>query len=209
MRKFLIVAVAIVVLAGVGYVLYLHHSAAPVSQVRNYPSQGTDIIAFGDSLVAGVGATPGHDLVSDLSNDIGEPIVNLGHAGDTTADGLARIDEIDQYHPKVVILLLGGNDYLDHDNMTQAFANLGQMVQYIEARGAIVLLVGMRISPLVGNFDPQFGQLQQEYQTAYVPDVLDGFYGKSEFMSDSIHPNDAGYSIMASRIAPTLEQLIQ
>src|SRR4051812_13324715 len=78
--------------------------------IANYPSGGSDVIALGDSLVAGTGATEGRDLVSDLSRDIGAPIVNLGVSGDTTADGLARLAQLDQYHPKVVIVLLGGND---------------------------------------------------------------------------------------------------
>jgi lysophospholipase L1-like esterase len=70
------------------YSLYMHFHQP---QIKNYPPSGTDIIAFGDSLVEGVGATLGNDLVSTLSKNIGVPIVNLGHSGDTTADGYADI----------------------------------------------------------------------------------------------------------------------
>jgi lysophospholipase L1-like esterase len=187
------------------YSLYMHFHQP---QIKNYPPSGTDIIAFGDSLVEGVGATLGNDLVSTLSKNIGVPIVNLGHSGDTTADGLARVSEIDAYKPKVVILILGGNDYLARKSMLQAFENLGQIIEHIQSRGVIVLLVGIRLSPVVGNFDAQYRELQKKYQTAYVQDVLSGFYGKEQYMSDSIHPNDAGYAIMASRITPTLQKLL-
>ncbi len=79
----------------------------------NYPSNGTDIVAFGDSLIQGVGASSvDKNLVSILSRRIGKPIINLGVSGNTTADGLNRLDQLDKYKPKVVILLLGGNDYL-------------------------------------------------------------------------------------------------
>jgi lysophospholipase L1-like esterase len=207
MQKYFIYLLVGIVIVMCVYGLYLYfHSSHPV---RNYPSPGTDIIAFGDSLVEGVGATPGHDLVSLLSKEIGAPIVNLGRSGDTTADGLARISELDSYKPKVVILILGGNDYLAKKSMPEAFERLGKIIEQIQARGAIVLLVGIRLSLVVGNFDAQYRELERKYQTAYVPDVLDGFYGKLQYMSDNIHPNDAGYAIIASRIAPTLQKLIR
>lgn len=94
-----------VIFLGVYYFL----SAEPVT---NYPSRGVDVIAFGDSLVAGVGSTEGNDFVSLLSKEINKPITNLGRSGDTTADGVSRLKELDAYKPKVVIVLLGGNDYL-------------------------------------------------------------------------------------------------
>lgn len=210
-RRYVILIIVILVLTAVGIGTYIYLYPSPISSnVRNYPSQGTTIVAFGDSLTYGEESTPGHSMVDDLSNDIGEPIVNLGHPGDTTADALARVSEIDQYHPKVVILLIGGNDFLQHLSMTTAFANIGQIISYIESQGAIVLLLGLRISPFEDNFDPQFAQLQQEYQTAYVPNVMDGVWGNSADMSsDGIHPNDQGYAVMAAKIAPTLEKIIQ
>jgi lysophospholipase L1-like esterase len=79
-------------------------------QIKNFPSKGTDIVAFGDSLIVGLGATEGNDFVSILSKKIGLNIINLGVSGNTTEDGLNRINELDQYDPKVVLLLLGGND---------------------------------------------------------------------------------------------------
>lgn len=204
-KYFIYLLVGVLVIVG-AYGLYMHFHQPTI---KNYPSSGTDIVAFGDSLVEGVGATPGHDLVSLLSKDIGAPIVNLGRSGDTTADGLARISELDSYKPKVVILILGGNDYLAQKSMPEAFERLGKIIEQIQARGAIVLLVGIRLSLVVGNFDTQYRELEQKYQTAYVPNVLDGFYGKEQYMSDNIHPNDTGYTIMASRIGPTLKKLIR
>ncbi|MEY4602096.1 MAG: hypothetical protein RL292_37, partial [Candidatus Parcubacteria bacterium] len=84
----------------------------PEAKVANYPSSGDAIVAFGDSLIEGVGASEGNDMVSQLSKKIGEPIVNLGIAGNTTEQGLARVDRIAEYEPRVVLVLLGGNDYL-------------------------------------------------------------------------------------------------
>jgi acyl-CoA thioesterase-1 len=177
--------------------------------ITNYPSQGSDIIALGDSLTAGNGSTLGHDYVSLLSQDSNKPIVNLGVAGDTTADALKRIGELDQYKPKVVIVLLGGNDYLKRVPPEQTFANLVQIIQEIQKRGAIVLLVGVRGGVLRDNFADEFKKLSQDYHTAFVPGILDGIYDNTELKSDEIHPNDKGYAIMAARIAPTLKELLQ
>jgi lysophospholipase L1-like esterase len=91
-----------------------------------------------------------------------------------------------------------------------AFANLGSIIEDMHKRGAVVLLVGIRINQFVGNFDAQFAALQKKYNTAYVPNVLGGVFGNPAYMTDDgIHPNDKGYAIIASRIAPALQKLLQ
>lgn len=186
-----------------------YFSLTDTKPITNYPSSGTDIIAFGDSLVEGIGATPKHDFVSLLSAKIGKPIVNLGRSGDTTADGLARIDELDRYHPKVVILLLGGNDYLKKIPVSETQKNLSMLIQNIHARGAVVLLLGVRGGLLTDHFDTVFEDLRERYRTAYVSDVLDGLLGNTKYMSDSIHPNNLGYEKIAERIYPVLTHVIK
>jgi acyl-CoA thioesterase I len=192
----------LVLAAGVFYFL-----RAPA--ITNYPSSGTDIIAFGDSLIAGSGASEGNDLVSILSKQIGQPIINLGVRGDTTADGLKRISDIDSYNPKVVILLLGGNDYLRRIPQEETFENLGKIIEHIHAEGAVVLLLGVRGGVLRDNFASQYKELSKTYGTAYVSDVLDGLLGHSEYMSDRVHPNDEGYQRIADRVAPFLKKLLR
>jgi len=175
--------------------------------ITNYPSSGTDIIAFGDSLVQGVGATSGNDFVSLLSKKIEEPIINLGHSGDTTADGIARLAELDAYNPKIVVLLLGGNDHLKKIPLADTRNNLAILIENIHSRGAIVLLLGVRGGLFNDKFDTEFENLRDEYHTAYVSDVLDGLFGNQAYMSDVIHPNDAGYAIIAERVLPILKSL--
>ncbi|HEV8666929.1 MAG TPA: GDSL-type esterase/lipase family protein [Candidatus Paceibacterota bacterium] len=205
---FYIVVIVFILLAGsLAYHFWPHK--APAMSYTNYPSKGTDLIAFGDSLVAGYGANDGQDFVSDLSANIGQPIINLGVDGDTTAEALARISSLDKYNPKVVILLVGGNDYLQQKDMTQAFINLGKIISYIQSKGAVVVLVGVRASPLIGNFDSQYQQLVKQYNVAYVPDAMDGIIGNSKYMFDSVHPNSAGYALLAGRILPTLNSVLK
>ncbi|MDO8603946.1 MAG: GDSL-type esterase/lipase family protein [bacterium] len=186
---------------------FFYYSRTP--PVTNYPSKGTDIIAFGDSLVEGLGATSGNDFVSQLSQKIGQPIINLGHAGDTTAQGLARINELDNYNPKVVLLLLGGNDHLKKIPLANTNKNLATLIENIQARGAVVLLLGVRGGLFNDPFDTEFENLRDTYHTAYVSDVLLGLFGKPEYMADTIHPNNAGYEIIAERIYPVLTEVIK
>ena len=205
MRTRYIIAVFAAAFLGLGAYWYFFGT----HEVRNYPSSGADIVAFGDSLVVGVGASPGRDFVSLLSQQIGQPIVNLGVSGDTTAGGLARLSELDAYEPKVVIVLLGGNDYLQRVSQEQTFDNLTEIVESIQVKGAIVLLLGIRGGLLNDRFDTEFKRLRNTHDTAYVTDVLDGLLGKQEYMSDEIHPNDAGHARIAERVYPVLAPLLK
>jgi len=181
----------------------------PGPRITNYPSGGVDIIAFGDSLVAGTGASPGHTLTDDLSRSIGRPIINLGVSGDTTESALERVSQLDVYNPKVVIVLLGGNDYLRRVPREQTFENLGRIIEHIQGLGAVVLVLGVRGGLLQDNFEGEFKSLTKKYHTGYVSDVLNGLLGNKELMYDQVHPNDAGYAIIAGRVAPALSALLQ
>lgn len=180
----------------------------PAGEITNYPSTGTDVIAFGDSLIQGVGATAGNDFVSQLSALTGASITNLGVSGDTTADGVARLEQLDDYDPKVVLVLLGGNDALQRVPISDTKENLETIIIDIQSRGGIVLLLGVR-GGLLGDreFDAMYADLASEYGAHYEPDVLRGVFGRPALMADPIHPNDAGYTIIAERLAPVLESL--
>lgn len=177
-------------------------------KITNHPSSGKDIIAFGDSLVAGVGSDEGGGFVKMLSDDLGISIINLGVPGNTTLDGLARISDLDRYDPKVVILLLGGNDFLRKVPEEETFQNLGRIIDEIHKRGSAVILLGVRSGVLRSRHNERFEELSERYGTAYVEDILSGIFGQSELMDDSIHPNDRGYRIISDKIKPVLEGLI-
>lgn len=190
-------------------IIFVIVSIFPKKRIANYPSSGTDIIAYGDSLVQGVGSTRGGDFVSVLSRKSGRPIVNLGHSGDTTADGLARIADLDKYNPKVVLLLLGGNDYLKKIPANETEANLINMIRIIQSKGAIVILLGVRGGLLTDHFERMYEDLSVKYETAYVEDVLRGLIFNKNYMFDTIHPNNAGYALIAEKIYPTLERVLR
>lgn len=204
--KYQIIISGILLVVIVAFGIFYFFRPTPIT---NYPSHGSDIIAFGDSLVEGVGSTEGNDFVSLLSKKIGQPIINLGHAGDTTADGILRIGVLDKYNPRVVLLLLGGNDHLKKIPLPDTHNNLAVLIENIQARGAIVILLGVRGGLFNDRFDTEFEDLQDTYHTAFVPDVLDGLFGNTQYMSDAVHPNNTGYKIIADRIYPVLVKMIE
>lgn len=169
-------------------------------------SKNLKVAAFGDSLVAGYGASQGHDFPSLLSQTLGVPVQNFGESGDTTAEALARINTVIEAKPDVVIVLLGGNDALQKIPQTITQQNLSYIVSTLRSANIRVVLVGV-----LGGFpnDPyalMFQQIEKQYTNIeYVPNILSGLIGNNSLMSDEVHPNDAGYVKVAAKIAPAVE----
>jgi lysophospholipase L1-like esterase len=168
------------------------------------------IMAFGDSLVAGVGATTGNDFVSIVSRRLGRTIVNMGRSGDTTATALARVDtDIISAHPHVVIILLGGNDVLRGISQQQTMSNMRAIIQRIQSSGARVVLVGLYSNQTLGiDYETGFRNLATETGAAYVPNALSGVIDNAQNMSDTLHPNDRGYQIIADRVDPVVQTVV-
>ena len=174
------------------------------------PTEGVSVVAFGDSLVAGAGASRGRDLVSLLSARVGLPIVNAGRSGDTTGTALARLDPaVLSRNPRVVIVVLGGNDVLRRIPRDETFANLEAIVGRIRSRGAAVILVGLSLGVFTDSYGDRYADLARRTSSGLVPDVLAGVLGHPDLMADQIHPNDKGYGVMADRIEPVLRDVLK
>ena len=201
-QRYSLVLVGLLVLGGIYYLRAGSSRPAP-------PTAGSTIIAFGDSLVAGRGATGGRDFVSLLSRRIGRPIINAGRSGDTSAEALARLDrDVLARDPRVVIVLLGGNDFLQKVPREHTFANLSTIVDRIRQRGAAVVLVGINPGMFVDPYGAAFEDLARRSEAGLVADVLDDILGNGALMSDAIHPNNRGYELMVDRVEPMLRILI-
>nr|WP_319495079.1 arylesterase [uncultured Desulfobacter sp.] len=204
MKKGLIV-LAIVVAGVLGYRFWAGEKAY---EIKNVPATVSRVVCFGDSLTRGVGAGKGNDYPSRLAEMTGLEIINSGVSGDTTAAGLARLeDDVLDYEPDVVLITLGGNDLKNRVNVDTARANLAEIIQLIQAGGAMVVLGGIDI-PLYGKgYAKMYDSLARQTGSVLIPNILEGLFGHSEFMSDSIHPNDKGYEIMAGYFYKALEGL--
>ncbi len=169
-------------------------------EYKNYPPKSSKIIAFGDSLVSGYGSTPGNDFVSQLSGRLQKPIINMGVPGNTTSDGLGRLQDVIDNDPGTVMLLLGGNDYLRKVPDDIIFKNLKEIIGKLQDKGIFVILLGIRGGVLSDRFKDKFSRLADEMNVLYVPNVLENIIDNKEYMSDAIHPNDLGYKIIEEKI---------
>ncbi len=178
--------------------------------IRNLQSRGETIICFGDSLTEGVGAASGEDYPSLLEQQLKRPIVNAGRRGDTAADGLARVEpEVLARNARLVIVLFGGNDFLRQVPLAETRKNLEEIVRRIQERGAMVVLVGLRLGLFTDEYSPIYEEIAGKHGALYIPQVLKGILSDPKLKSDSIHPNGAGYRIMAERILAQVKPLLE
>jgi acyl-CoA thioesterase-1 len=182
---------------------------SPYGRVKNLESRGTSVVAFGDSLTAGYGAAAGEDYPSRLSAMSGVPVVNAGRSGDTTESALGRIEnDVLSGNPRIVIVGLGGNDFLNGMAIQSTEANLRTIVHKIQGTGAMVVLLGFRFPSLTANYEKMYERVAGEEGCLLVDRTLKGILTDPALRSDQIHPNARGYDLMAQRMtAPLLELL--
>jgi acyl-CoA thioesterase-1 len=183
---------------------------SPYSRVANLQSRGSAIIAFGDSLTAGYGAPASEDYPSRLSNLIGAAVLNAGVSGDTTETALARLDpDVLARDPRIVIVGLGGNDFLHGVAISTTEANLRTIIRKIHDAGAMVIILGFRFPSLSANYEEMYARVAREERCLLIPDVLDGILRDQSLKSDEIHPNGRGYQLMAERVSGPCKKLIR
>jgi len=183
---------------------------SPYSKVANLGSRGANIIAFGDSLTAGYGAGAGEDYPSRLSSLIGTQVLNAGVSGDTTEMALERIDrDVLSRDPRIVIVGLGGNDYLRGADIAATERNLRTIIRKIQAAGAMVVLLGFAFPSLNLDYHKMYERVAKDEGCLFLPHMLRGILTDTALKSDAIHPNARGYQLMAERIAGPCRKLIR
>lgn len=194
MKKSIVVLVIVVA----GILGYRFGTWEKKYEIKNVPMSVSRIVCFGDSLTWGVGAANGKDYPARLEKMTGIEILNTGVPGNTTADGLDRLEEdVLAFDPDVVLITLGGNDLKNRLGVDTAQANLIRMIQRIQATGAMVVLGGIDI-PLYGKgYAGMYESVARQTGSVLIPNILEDIFGHQDLMSDSIHPNDKGYEIMA------------
>jgi acyl-CoA thioesterase-1 len=141
-------------------------------------------------------------------------VANLGVSGDTTGGGLARLSDVIALRPHIVVLELGANDGLRGLPVEATRANLDQILQGLQNAGAKVVLAGMTLPPNYGaeyirGFESVFVDLARRYKIPRIPFFLEGVAPNPALMlPDGLHPNAAGYRIVADRVMKTIEPLL-
>ena len=164
-----------------------------------------------------------------LQKKVNIPVINSGVSGDTTTKALARVNkDVLSKKPQIVIILLGANDLLTymnpygsgHIDKDQTEANLQQIITKIKKENRKIYLakfytdeVAQGIAPsippqyggpefiqaLINEYDEMFTTLAEANDLTLIDDIWTGVWGL-HMSSDTIHPNAAGYQIMADNI---------
>ncbi len=181
------------------------------------------IVAFGDSLTAGLGVAAAEAYPSDLKRDMARDgvrarVVNLGISGDTTTDGLARVAQVEALHPAWVILEFGGNDGLRGVPVSRTEANLQAIIRRLRRDRIGLLLVGMSLPPNYGPeyihaFQAIYPALARRDHLPLVPFIYEDLAPKLKqdpglLQGDGIHPTAAGCRIVAATIWRYLRPLL-
>ncbi|HXF54184.1 MAG TPA: arylesterase [Hyphomicrobiaceae bacterium] len=209
-------AVRLRLAVAVGQLVLAAALLAPASAVAERPIR---IIAFGDSLVAGYRLPNGEAFPAQLQKALqnkGYPVevVASGVSGDTTGAGLARIDWALADSADAVILELGANDALRGIDPAVTRRNLEAIIERIEAKGAKILLAGMKAprnwgSEYVKKFEAIYPELADKHRLVLYPFFLEGVaLDPALILDDGLHPNAKGVARIVAGILPSVEKLI-
>jgi acyl-CoA thioesterase I len=178
------------------------------------------IICFGDSLTAGYGTEAGQTYPDYLQSDLDAlgykyRVVNEGISGNTTKDGVERVNSVIAMKPAVVIVEFGGNDGLRGLRIEDSRSNLDRIVSALKASGTKVVLAGITLPPDYGpdyirQFNETYSLLAAKYHVPLLPFLLQGVFGVDGMMQrDRTHATSAGNKIVAKNVLPLVTPLLK
>jgi acyl-CoA thioesterase-1 len=188
----------------------------PVPTTAPSPSDDRPrIIAFGDSLTAGLGVSPAQSYPMQLQKRLDAQgysyqVINAGVSGETSAGGLRRVPWLLASKPYMVILELGANDGLRGLGLPETRSHLDQIIRKFKEAHVPVLLTGMKLPPNYGEeyrteFEAMYRDLAAAHGLPLIPFVLEGVAGERTLnQSDGIHPTAEGYRIVVDNVWETL-----
>lgn len=173
---------------------------------------GATVLALGDSLTFGTGATPETSYPAVLGRLTGWNVINAGISGDTSAQALARLPALLQEHsPALVLVSIGGNDFLRRQSEVETRANVRRICELSAAGGAQVLLVAIpafsAAAALTGSLSdhPMYEEIAQSLKIPFHTKGWSTVLSNAALRSDQIHANAQGYDAFANGLLATVK----
>jgi lysophospholipase L1-like esterase len=165
------------------------------------------VLAFGDSLTFGTGANEDESYPAQLERMIGRRVVRAGVPGEVTVQALARLPgALDEHTPRLLLLCIGGNDFLRRLGNQQAERNVREMVRLARSRGVAVMLIATPEPGLTVTPPAFYSAIAKEFRLPYEDGIIGTVLRDASLKADPIHPNARGYRIIAERVAQQLKQ---
>ena len=169
--------------------------------------QDAVILAFGDSLTYGTGANEEESYPAVLQGLVGRTVIRSGVPGEVTEESLARLpDVLAEYSPQLMILCIGGNDFLRQLSEQQAAENIRTMIRLAKEKGVDVVLVGVPKFGIMVSPPDFYKQIAAEFHIPYEGGIMHEILLSRELKSDGIHPNALGYRLFAEAVAALLKK---
>lgn len=195
-------------------------ATTPQDLASDHEKERPVIVAFGDSLTAGLGLPVEQAYPAQLERRLREAgyphrVINAGVSGDTTAGGVRRVDAVLSHHPMLIIVEFGANDGLRGLPLSQSRTNLAAMLDRFRSARVPVILAGMKLPPNYGpeyteEFAAIFPDLARTYGATLMPFFLDGVATRPQLnQEDGLHPTTEGYSVIVNQMWPLIEPLLK
>jgi acyl-CoA hydrolase len=175
---------------------------------------GTPVLCLGDSVTHGTGAGADEDYPTRLAELTGWRIHNAGIPGDTADRARDRIRAVlEETQPKLVLVEIGGNDFLRRRPEAAVREDIRQILAAVRAFGAQPVLVAVPRFSIIGAVagalpDAElYAELAAEEKVPLVDKVFAGVLSDESLKADRIHPNAAGYRVLAEGIADRLARV--
>lgn len=181
------------------------------SKARAVPA-GATVLALGDSLTSGVGAAPDTAYPARLAQLTSWNVVNAGVSGHTSAQAQERLAALlAQHSPALVIVSIGGNDFLRRQSAADTRANVRRICAEALASGAQVLLVAVPELSLLAaagrlSDHAMYEEIAGELKIPLHRKGWAGVLANESLRADNVHANAAGYEQFALGLTETLRE---
>lgn len=174
------------------------------------PLNGDSIITLGDSLANGFGVSENDSFAIQIPRILGKSAIKLGIDGEVSAGLMARISsELDGKNPAVVIISIGGNDFLRKLDKSVAQRNIETIVRKAKAKTSCVVLLGVPdgiLGGLVGGVSSVYYDIAKAEGVLLEKDAMPQILKQHSLKVDEIHPNKDGHTIIAQNIAELIKK---
>ncbi len=178
------------------------------ADVTAEPKLENTLVCFGDSLTKGTGSENGETYPYFLQKLTNLTVVNAGVHGDTSQQGLDRIDDIFQFKPFMVLVEFGANDFFKKIPIETTKQNIEKIIDKIQATGAVAVILCTEDNQLP-ELHKALVEIAKDKRAPLIPGILNEIWPDRALFADQLHPNSQGYKLVAEKVYEGIKPLLK